>query len=153
MHIPLNSIIVTFGFTVLLSLINLGSTIAFNAIISLQLLALMATYTVSIGCLALKRIKGEPLPVGRWSLGRFGLPINIFATTYASFTMIFICFPVTTPVVADSMNWVRHCGDVTGAAVANGRTGYRHVLRRSGHCIGVLLRARSPCVRGTCCLR
>lgn len=76
-----------------------------NAIISLQLLALMATYAISIGAVALKRIRGQPLPQSRWSLGRFGLPINLFAFTYSCFTMIFICFPVTTPVVADSMNW------------------------------------------------
>ena len=65
----------------------------------------MATYAVSIGSVALKRIKGEPLPQSRWSLGRFGLPINLFAFTYACFAMVFICFPVSTPVEADSMNW------------------------------------------------
>ena len=76
-----------------------------NAIISLQLLALMATYAVSIGLVALKRIRGEPLPLSRWSLGRFGLPINLFAFTYSCFAIIFVCFPVGVPVHADSMNW------------------------------------------------
>ncbi|KAK5125315.1 hypothetical protein LTR85_000424 [Meristemomyces frigidus] len=103
--IPLNAILVTYGFTILLSLINLGSTIAFNAIISLQLLALMMTYAISIGCLTLKRLRGQALPTGRWSLGRFGLPINIFAFFYSCFSIVFVCFPVSTPVAADSMNW------------------------------------------------
>lgn len=65
----------------------------------------MATYAVSIGCVALKRLRGQSLPRSRWSLGRFGLPINIVAFVYSCFTMIFICFPVTTPVEAKSMNW------------------------------------------------
>lgn len=120
--IPLNAILVTYGFTILLSLINLGSSIALyvnsnadfvvaanknrsNAIISLQLLALMSTYAVSIGSIALKRLRGESLPQSRWSLGRFGLPINCFAFLYSGFAMIWVCFPVTTPVVADSMNY------------------------------------------------
>ncbi|KXT14184.1 hypothetical protein AC579_2450 [Pseudocercospora musae] len=34
--------------------------------------------TSFIGYVLLKRIKGEPLPPARWSLGRFGLPINAF---------------------------------------------------------------------------
>lgn len=77
-----------------------------NAIISLQLLALMSTYAISIGCVALKRIRGQPLPPSRWSLGRFGLPVNLFAFAYSCFAIIFICFPVTTPVVVDqNMNW------------------------------------------------
>ncbi|QIW98593.1 hypothetical protein AMS68_004111 [Peltaster fructicola] len=103
--LPLNAILVTYAFTVLLSLINLGSTIAFNAIISLQLLALMATYAVSIGCILLRRIRRETLPPARWSLGRYGLLINAFAFFYSLFAIIFICFPVSLPVEAASMNW------------------------------------------------
>ncbi|OQO04046.1 hypothetical protein B0A48_10689 [Cryoendolithus antarcticus] len=103
--IPLNAILVTYGFTILLSLITLGSTVAFNAIIYLQLLALMGTYAVSIGCVALKRLRGHPLPPSCWSLGKFGLPINVFAFTYACFATIFVCFPVYTPVTPQSMNW------------------------------------------------
>jgi hypothetical protein len=33
----------------------------------------------SIGAVALKRLRGESLPKCRWSLGKLGLPINIFA--------------------------------------------------------------------------
>lgn len=65
----------------------------------------MSTYALSIGCLALKRLRGHPLPTGRWSLGRFGLPINIIAFFYSCFAIIFVCFPVTTPVTSNSMNY------------------------------------------------
>ena len=66
----------------------------------------MGTYAISIGCVALKRFRGEPLPASRWSLGKLGLPINLFAFTYSCFAIVFVCFPVTTPVAVDqNMNW------------------------------------------------
>lgn len=76
-----------------------------NAIISLQLLALMSTYAISIGSVTLKRFRGQELPRSRWSLGKFGLPINLFAFVYSCFAMIWVCFPVTTPVSSQSMNY------------------------------------------------
>jgi len=33
------------------------------------------------------------------------MPINLFAFAYSCFAMIFVCFPVATPVVPASMNW------------------------------------------------
>ena len=65
----------------------------------------MGTYAVSIGCVALKRLRGQALPPSRWSLGKLGLPINLFAFTYSCFAIIFVCFPVATPVEPESMNW------------------------------------------------
>ena len=66
----------------------------------------MTTYAISIGCVALKRLRNQPLPRSRWSLGKFGLPINLFAFAYSCFAIIFVCFPVTTPIdVNANMNW------------------------------------------------
>ncbi|KAK0260427.1 hypothetical protein LTR35_018002 [Friedmanniomyces endolithicus] len=52
-----------------MALINIGSTAGFNAVLSHSLTALMGTYVISIGCLALRRFRKEPLPPARWSLG------------------------------------------------------------------------------------
>jgi len=104
-HIPFNAVYATTFWTIVLCLINLGSTFAFNIIISLSLLALFSTYMLSIGCLLLKRIKGEPLAPARWSLGRFGLPINAFAFFYAAFAIVMSCFPGSLPVDTSSANW------------------------------------------------
>lgn len=65
----------------------------------------MSTYAISIGSLALKRIRGQPLPRSRWTLGKLGFPINCFAFLYSCFAMVFVCFPVTVPVSAESMNY------------------------------------------------
>ena len=60
---------------------------------------------LSIGCLLLKRFRNEPLPPARFSLGRFGLPVNLFAFCYSVVTLVFSCFPVSVPVDAGTANW------------------------------------------------
>ncbi|KAM3077293.1 hypothetical protein ACMFMG_006644 [Clarireedia jacksonii] len=105
LNIPPNSIYLTSILTTILCLINLGSNFAFNIIVSLSLLALLSTYMISIGCVLLKRIRGEPLPHARWSLGRWGLPINAFAFAYSGFVMVWSCFPNAAPVTMESANW------------------------------------------------
>ena len=102
---PIRAVLVTYGFCVLISLISLGSEIAFNAITSLQLLALVFTYLLTIGCLIWRRLYGEPLPRGSWSLGRFGMPVNIIAIVYSTYLVIFIAFPTEVPVSLATFNW------------------------------------------------
>ncbi len=104
-NIPFNSVYLTSILTGLLCLINLGSTLAFNIIVSLSLLGLLSTYMISIGCVLLRRIRGQELPPARWSLGRLGLPVNAFAFFYSAFVIVFSCFPVTVPVDLSSANW------------------------------------------------
>jgi len=66
-----------------MALINIGGTIAFNAMLSLSTVAPMATYIVSISCVTLKSIKKQPLPPARCSSDRAGLLVNYIAMLYA----------------------------------------------------------------------
>jgi len=102
---PLNAVTVSYVFCILVSLISLGSEVAFNAIISLQLLALISTYCVTIGCLIWRRCFGKPLPAGEFSLGRLGLPVNISAIIYSIYLIVFVAFPVEVPVTLATVNW------------------------------------------------
>jgi amino acid transporter len=104
-QIPFNAVYITSVAVVLLSLIQLGSSLAFEIVVSLSLLGLLSTYMISIGCVLLKRIKGEPLPPARWSLGRFGIAINGFAFLYSAFIIVWSCFPPEVPITASSANW------------------------------------------------
>jgi amino acid transporter len=103
-NVPDNSVYLTSIAAGILCLINLGSTFAFNIIVSLTLLALLSTYMISIGCVLRKRILGEELPKARWSLGRFGLAVNAFAFTYSAFVIVFCCFPASVPVDTNNAN-------------------------------------------------
>ena len=104
-NVPLNAVLTTSSLSIILCLIQLGSTVAFNIIISLNLIAFLGTYMISIGCLLLKRFRHEPLPPARFSLGRWGLPVNLFAFCYSLLTLVFSCFPVSVPVDASTANW------------------------------------------------
>ena len=104
-NIPLNSVILTFSITVGLSLINIGSTVAFNAIGSLAVSALLSTYMISFSCLILRRLRGPALPPRRWSLGRFGLAINVGAVVFLFVVWVFIFFPLEAKVTPATMNW------------------------------------------------
>ena len=126
---PVVAVIIVFVFVSLISLIDLGSYTAFNAIISLQFLALFATYEVAIGTLIYRRLFGPPLAERRWSLGRWGLGVNIFAFVYGLFALAFIVLPGGPGFDTHTFNWgpVMFVGVMTLAFVyffAGGRKSY-----------------------------
>jgi choline transport protein len=58
-----------------------------------------------VSSILLKRLRKEPLPPSRFSLGKAAIPINVFAVLYVAVTCIASFFPaVNSPAVAD-MNW------------------------------------------------
>ncbi|RMY35367.1 hypothetical protein D0866_04659 [Hortaea werneckii] len=91
--------------TSLLSLINIGSTTALNAILALTVVSLLCSYMIVISLVILRRVRGQSLPSRRFNLGRLGLPINILAMCYLMPIFVFAFFPVTSTVTPESMNW------------------------------------------------
>lgn len=90
---------------ILLSLINIGSTVAFNAIASLGVASLITSYIISFCCLITKRVRHEPLPHARWSLGRFGLAINIISVVFLTIIWFFSFWPLSNHPDKTTMNW------------------------------------------------
>ncbi|KAA8650323.1 hypothetical protein EYZ11_008184 [Aspergillus tanneri] len=104
--LPVNAIGLSCIISGLLSLINIGSETAFNAIISLNVAALMWTYAVSISCVMWRKIYyPETLPVRRWSLGEYGIYINMMALLYVLFALFWSFWPTERPVTLDNFNW------------------------------------------------
>jgi amino acid transporter len=94
-EIPLNAVVVCFVCTALLSLINLGSVVAFNAILSIGVVALLTSYVTSIGCILIKRIRGEPLVARRWDLGvPLGWFCNVVGFIYVTLAFVMAFFPL-----------------------------------------------------------
>jgi amino acid transporter len=105
LEVPVNSIYMTLLFVVALSLINIGSNVAYMQVISLGAAAMLTSYLISISCVLLKRLRGEPLLPSKFDLGKFGLPINIIAVVFLFFCWFFCFFPTSpNPTVVD-MNW------------------------------------------------
>lgn len=107
-RVPTNSVLFTIAFTIVMSLINIGSTAAFNAVLAVSVVALMATYTISIGCILVKRLRGQPLPTARWrllgsnalssdgsgGLGKYGPLVNAVAILYSLWAFFWSLWPL-----------------------------------------------------------
>lgn len=104
-NLPVRSVLVSFVVTSVLACINIGSTAALNAINSLGGVSVLTSYFVTIGCLVWRRLYGAPLPPRRWSLGRFGLAVNIGALLFVAPLWFFSFWPQVVPITAVSMNW------------------------------------------------
>ncbi|PVH94290.1 amino acid permease 2 [Periconia macrospinosa] len=106
LQVPANAVTFTCCFTIALSLIHIGSDVAFNAIISLNVVSLMITYMFSIGAVLYRRIRHpELLPRCRWSLGKWGVPVNLGGLLYSTHAFFWCFWPNTTPVTLVDFNW------------------------------------------------
>ncbi|KAF4967228.1 hypothetical protein FSARC_5207 [Fusarium sarcochroum] len=105
-HIPTVSILIVTFLLVLLGLINIGSTTAFNAILSLAVVSLQSSYLLPIVLVIWRRVfRPDTLSWGPWHLGKAGIFINVIAVIYLSFTCIFLLFPPFQPITAANMNY------------------------------------------------
>ncbi|KAG9203869.1 hypothetical protein G6514_002030 [Epicoccum nigrum] len=103
--LPLNSTFVTFGITVALSLINIGSTVAFNTIASMGTAAILSSYAISISCMFVKRWRKEELLPSKFALGRCGIWVNGMAVLWLINAIIFAFFPTYPHPTPDLFNW------------------------------------------------
>lgn len=104
-NIPLRAVFVSFFVVSLLSLINIGSTTALRSISSLGAVAILSSYLVTISTLVWRRLYGAPLPPRRWSLGKYGLAVNIIAICFVVPFFIFAFFPLTKEVNRETLNY------------------------------------------------
>lgn len=102
-NIPLRAVCVSWVVTSLLSLINIGSTTALNAINSLGGVSILFSYLITISCLVWRRLCGAPLPARRWSLGIYGLVINVVALVFITPILFFFVWPLFESVTAANM--------------------------------------------------
>ncbi|KAL3459003.1 amino acid/polyamine transporter I [Aspergillus heterothallicus] len=104
--IPLRALFLVASCIFALSFIQIGSTAAFNAILSLSTLGLYISYLIPLCLLVLKRFTApHDIPRGTFSLGKLGLPMNLLAILFATYFVIFLPFPATLPVTAENMNY------------------------------------------------
>jgi len=117
---PLASLITVSVLCGLFGLINIGSSRAFNDIISLTLEALFSSYLLACGLLLYRRCKGDigdclpdfersaksPNTWGPWHVpGKWGILNNIFACCYLTIIAFFSFWPSAIPVSPATMNY------------------------------------------------
>ena len=92
----------------LLSLINIGSSTALSALLALANISLYISYLIPIILLVMKRLRPDdedPVIFGPWTLGRWGLYVNLYAIVFGVFVCIFVPFPTEVPVTPVNMNY------------------------------------------------
>ncbi|KAF5869575.1 putative choline transport protein [Botrytis fragariae] len=119
--IPLTAIVVVTICSALIGIINIGSSDAFNAVVSLVVEAFATSYLVPCSLLLYRRLKGqilEPkesfdvistdkqLKWGEWrAKGWLGTAANVITCVYLSIVCFFAFWPATKPVTAVNMNY------------------------------------------------
>lgn len=105
-NVPANAVYITLAFTCLLALIIIGSTAAFNIILSVSATGLFTSYIVCVGCVLAKRLRGEPFPETKFSLGRVGgVVVNVLALCFLTVAWFFLFFPAVPDPGPAGMNW------------------------------------------------
>lgn len=104
--LPLYAVGVSVVITMLLGLINIGSSAAFNAVASLVVAGYLGSYILPIALLLNNRIRNpSAVKFGPFRLGRWGIPFNIFSLIWIFIVMVFSFFPTAIPVTLVTMNW------------------------------------------------
>jgi amino acid transporter len=105
-NVPQNASIVTSVLSFLMALIYIGSRLAFYALTSLFTVAILQCYTLSIGCVLWRRIYyPETLPYAQFSLGKWGITINIAGIVFGVWSFFWSFWPQEYPVTAEGFNW------------------------------------------------
>lgn len=113
--VPMNAVVVTMVITCLVALIIIGSTLAFNIILSISAAALLSSYVVVISCMLWRKLRGEPLPKARFRMPHaLGIAVNITAILFSVTAAFFLFWPAAPNPTPASMNWVSL---IYGAAV------------------------------------
>ena len=112
--LPLWAIGLSTTISMLLALVNIGSSTAFNALTSLVVSGFYATYIISSCVLLYHRVvvKSTSIAVTQgqlahadFSMGRFGVPVAALSVLYSTLGIFFSFWPPTSVVNAATMNW------------------------------------------------
>ena len=103
-RVPVRSIWLPIFVVMCLACLNIASSAAFEAFLSLSCLALFASYAIAISCMLRARILAK-VQYGGWTLGKFGVAINIYALLYTGWMMIWFCFPQYLPATGSNFNY------------------------------------------------
>ncbi|RDK41504.1 amino acid transporter [Aspergillus phoenicis ATCC 13157] len=102
--LPLNALMLTAFVVIIFGCIYLGSSSAFNAIISASVVALDLSYAmpIAVNCLRGRRT----LPDRKWKVpNAIGWVIDTISLSYIALTTVLFLFPPDRPVTGSSMNY------------------------------------------------
>ncbi|KAJ5119221.1 Amino acid/polyamine transporter I [Penicillium atrosanguineum] len=127
LKVPVRMVLVVVFLQMLLGLIYLGSSTAFNAVLSMAILGMYASYFSPILFMFMHGRRtsasiARAIGTGAFNLGpRWGPTVNLIAMMWLMLAMVFSTFPTVMPVTPENMNY---CVVVTMGWVAIGAVYY-----------------------------
>ncbi|SPO05424.1 related to HNM1 - Choline permease [Cephalotrichum gorgonifer] len=105
--VPFNAVAVSTIVLILLGLLYIASTTAFNAILSIAVVGLSLSYLVPVAAMLYRRIHTpSEIRWGPWRMpGGVGIAINVASICYILFLTAFLALPTVKPVTAQNMNY------------------------------------------------
>lgn len=74
-----------------------------QAIMSAAVISINVSYALPLLCRVIW--SRHTMPKGPFSLGKWGIPLNIISIVWACFFGVVLCIPSVSPVAPDTMNW------------------------------------------------
>lgn len=106
-HVPFNAVAIVCIVVLLLGALNIASTAAFSAVLSITVVGLSLSYLVPIVAMLYRRIfTPEALVWGPWKMNPIvGIVVNVASIIYILFLTCFLVLPTVQPVNAQNMNY------------------------------------------------
>lgn len=103
-ELPVNAVLFSFVATLLIGLIEIGSSTAINAILGTSMLCIFTSYAIPIFCLIIDR-KRALTGKRYFSLGRAGMAINIVSLFWMAYDFVWLCFHLYLPATSTTINY------------------------------------------------
>lgn len=106
LQVPVRAVVALTVVEMLLGLIYLGNSTAFNAILSMAILGMYTSYIIPIAYMVIYgRSKLSSSHYGPFRLGKWGIWTNLVAICFLVVSIVFSTFPSVRPVTAQNMNY------------------------------------------------
>jgi choline transport protein len=86
-------------------MISIGNTTAFNAMISIPLIALYISYGIPVAFLLVLKLRGRAPGPRPFRFRRAGVFVNAAAVAYIVYVLSFAALPTVLPVTSANMNY------------------------------------------------
>jgi amino acid permease (GABA permease) len=86
----------------ILVLPSLWSTVAFTAVVSVNVIGLFGSYAIPI---FLRLRRGEEFEAGPWNLGKWGKPVALIAVIWVLISSLVFLLPQASPITAHNFNY------------------------------------------------
>jgi choline transport protein len=117
---PICALVCTGIILAVIELLNIASTVAFTAILSLAVVALYISYLMPVTCMLYRRLQTpQDLKYGPWRLPNWlGITANAVSICYTIFASIFLLLPPSLPLHRYNMNYA--CAVLGGVLTLSG---------------------------------